>query len=130
MQVINTNNAPQAIGPYVQAMEISPSEVGGLIYTSGQIPLDKEGNDALFQEGVQAQTKQVIENLKAVLESAGSSLDKIVKTTVFLADMEDFAKMNEIYNQYFDTHKPARSAIAVKTLPKHARVEIEAIAVK
>lgn len=120
MKVISTQNAPSAIGPYSQAM-IS----GGMIYTSGQIAINPaNGNiDATVQE----QTHQVCKNVKAVLEAGGSSLDKVVKTVCFLADMGDFAVFNEIYAQYF-TSKPARSCVAVKTLPKNVLVEIDTIA--
>ena len=118
---ISTANAPQAIGPYSQAYICN-----GMIYTSGQIALTPQGT---FIEGnITAQSIQVLENLKAILESAGSSLQKVIKTTVFLSNMEDFNTLNTIYAQYFGSHKPARSTIAVKTLPKNALVEIECIA--
>ena len=118
---ISTANAPQAIGPYSQAYICN-----GMIYTSGQIALTPQGT---FIEGnITAQSIQVLENLKAILESAGSSLQKVIKTTVFLSNMEDFNTLNTIYAQYFGSHKPARSTIAVKSLPKNALVEIECIA--
>lgn len=118
---ISTANAPQAIGPYSQAYICN-----GMIYTSGQIALTPQGT---FIEGnITAQSIQVLENLKAILESAGSSLQKVIKTTVFLSNMVDFNTLNTIYAQYFGSHKPARSTIAVKTLPKNALVEIECIA--
>ncbi|WP_301186467.1 RidA family protein [uncultured Helicobacter sp.] len=118
---MSTANAPQAIGPYSQAYICN-----GMIYTSGQIALTPQGT---FIEGnITAQSIQVLENLKAILESAGSSLQKVIKTTVFLSNMEDFNTLNTIYAQYFGSHKPARSTIAVKTLPKNALVEIECIA--
>ena len=121
MQAIFTPNAPEAIGPYSQA-----SVHNGLVYTSGQIALNPQG---IMNEGdIQAQTTQVFENLKAILEQAGSSLQKVIKTSVFLSDMENFGAMNAIYATYFGDHKPARSTIAVKTLPKNALVEIECIA--
>lgn len=121
MKVINTTNAPQAIGPYSQAIELN-----GILYTSGQIPLDKEGN---FVNGdIATQTTQVLNNLDAVLKEAGSSLQNVLKTTVFLANMEDFVAFNEVYAKFFGNHKPARSTIAVKNLPKNALVEIECIA--
>lgn len=121
MKIINTSNAPQAIGPYSQAIELN-----GILYTSGQISLDKEGN---FVNGdIVAQTTQVLQNLEAVLKEAGSSFEKVIKTTVFLANMEDFIAFNEVYAKFFGNHKPARSTIAVKTLPKNALVEIECIA--
>ncbi len=121
MEYIQTENAPAAIGPYSQAIK-----VGNFIYTSGQIALTPEGE--MRENDIEIQTEQVLSNLKNVLEAAGSSLDKVVKTTIFLADMDDFAKVNEIYAKFFGTHKPARSTVAVKTLPKNALVEIEAIA--
>lgn len=121
-QAISTPNAPQAIGPYVQARIYN-----GLIYTSGQIALTPKGN--FINGDIVAQTTQVLENLKAILESAGSNLQKVIKTSVFLSDMEHFNALNEVYAQYFGTHKPARSTIAVKTLPKNALVEIECIAI-
>ena len=118
---ISTPNAPAAIGPYAQATIFN-----GLIYTSGQIPLNAQGE---FVEGdISTQATQVLENLKAVLESQGSSLGKVLKTTVFLSDMNNFAALNEVYARYFGSHTPARSTIAVKSLPKDALVEIECIA--
>ena len=121
MQAIFTPHAPEAIGPYSQAIVHN-----GLVYTSGQIALNPQG---IMNEGdIQAQTTQVFENLKAILEQAGSSLQKVIKTSVFLSDMENFGAMNAIYATYFGDHKPARSTIAVKTLPKNALVEIECIA--
>lgn len=121
MKVISTQNAPSAIGPYSQAM-IS----GGMIYTSGQIAINP-ANGNIDATTIQEQTHQVCKNVKAVLEAGGSSLDKVVKTVCFLADMGDFAVFNEIYAQYF-TSKPARSCVAVKTLPKNVLVEIDTIA--
>ena len=123
MEYIHTKNAPQAIGPYSQAIKID-----GFIYTSGQIALLPNGSDEILQKGVAEQTRQVLTNLQNVLEAAGSSMDKVVKTTIFLANMEDFATVNKIYEEFFGTHKPARSTVAVKTLPKNALVEIDAIA--
>ncbi|MDD3466941.1 MAG: RidA family protein [Campylobacterales bacterium] len=121
MQVVSTPNAPQAIGPYSQAIK-----TGGMIYTSGQVALRPDGS---FNDGdIAAQTTQVFENLTAVLKEAGSGLDKVLKTTVFLSDMDNFAAMNEVYAKFFGEHKPARSTVAVKTLPKNALVEIECIA--
>jgi 2-iminobutanoate/2-iminopropanoate deaminase len=120
MQKIHTTNAPEAIGPYSQAIKI-----GNFIYTSGQIALTPNGE---FLGGdITAQTKQVCENLKAVLEEAGASLKDVVKTTIFLANMDDFNELNIVYGEYF-AHKPARSTVAVKTLPKNALVEIECVA--
>ncbi|MGX9132854.1 RidA family protein [Rummeliibacillus sp. JY-2-4R] len=121
MNVVSTNNAPAAIGPYVQGMVVN-----NLFYSSGQIPLTASGE---FVDGdVTAQTNQVFENLKAVLEEAGSSLDKVVKTTVFISDMEDFAAMNDEYARHFGSHKPARTTVEVARLPKDAKVEIEVVA--
>ena len=125
MQSIFTPNAPEAIGPYSQAIVHN-----GLVYTSGQIALNAQGamQGATNEGDIEAQTKQVFMNLKAILEQAGSSLKKVIKTTVFLSDMEHFSAMNAVYARYFGDHKPARSTIAVKTLPKNALVEIECIA--
>lgn len=119
---ISTPNAPQAIGPYSQAHIHN-----GLIYTSGQIALTPEGD--FINGDIVAQSTQVLENLKAILESVGSSLQKVIKTSVFLSDMEHFNALNEVYARYFGSHKPARSTIAVKSLPKNALVEIECIAI-
>jgi 2-iminobutanoate/2-iminopropanoate deaminase len=121
MKVIQTNAAPAAIGPYSQGF-VS----GNLVFTSGQIPLDPETGN-LSGGSIGEQTERAIANLKAVLEAAGSSLDKVVKTSCFLADMNDFASFNEVYARHFPG-KPARSTIAVRQLPKSALVEIEAIA--
>ncbi len=121
MKVVSTTNAPQAIGPYSQAM-IS----GGMVYTSGQIAIDPSSGN-IQATTIEDQTHQVCKNVKAVLEASGSSLDKVVKTVCFLADMGDFATFNGIYAQYF-TSKPARSCVAVKTLPKNVLVEIDTIA--
>jgi 2-iminobutanoate/2-iminopropanoate deaminase len=118
-----TSKAPSAIGPYSQA-----AVVNGMVYTSGQIALLPDGGEDLLKDGVAPQTKQVLENLKAVLEESGSSMDKVVKTTIFLSSMDDFKTVNEIYADAFGDHKPARSTVAVKTLPKNALVEIDAIA--
>ena len=121
MEYIHTDKAPKAIGPYSQAIKI-----GDFIFTSGQIALTPDG---VMREGdIEVQTTQVLTNLKNILEEAGSSLDKVIKTTIFLANMDDFAKVNEIYAKFFGSHKPARSTVAVKTLPKNALIEIEAIA--
>lgn len=118
---IATNNAPNAIGPYSQAVKCN-----NMLYTSGQIALDPKTN-SIEATTIEEQTRQVCENLKAVVEAAGSSMDKVVKTTCFLADMNDFAKFNEIYAEYF-TSKPARSCVAVKELPKSVLCEVELIA--
>ena len=121
MKKIATNNAPAAIGPYSQAVVC-----GGLVYTSGQIALDPATAD-LAGDDIVTQTEQVMKNLDAVLTAAGSSFEKAVKTTCFLANISDFAAFNEIYGKYF-TSKPARSCVAVKDLPKGALVEVEVIA--
>ncbi len=118
---IHTEKAPSAVGPYSQAV-IS----NGMVYTSGQIAINPLSN-AIEATTIEEQTEQVMENLKAVLETAGSSLEKAVKTTCYLADMADFGAFNEIYGRYF-TGLPARSCVAVKTLPKNALVEVEVIA--
>lgn len=123
MKQISTTKAPAAIGPYSQAIE-----VGNLVFCSGQLPADPEtGNLA---EGIEAQEHQALTNVKNLLEAAGTSIDKVVKTTVFLADMGDFVTVNGIYAQYFTEPYPARSAVAVKTLPKGALIEVEVIAEK
>ncbi|RUL49152.1 RidA family protein [Lysinibacillus antri] len=122
MKTVSTTNAPAAIGPYAQGIVVN-----GMFYSSGQIPLTAAGE--LVEGDIVTQTNQVFENLKAVLEAAGSSLDKVVKTTVFLGDMNDFAAMNEAYASHFGEHKPARSAVEVARLPKDVKVEIEVIAV-
>jgi 2-iminobutanoate/2-iminopropanoate deaminase len=124
MKFIQTQKAPSAIGPYSQA-----TVVNGMVYTSGQIALLPNGSDELLTADVTTQTKQVLTNLREVLESAESSLDKVIKTTIFIADMDDFATINEIYESFFGSHKPARSTVAVKTLPKNALVEIDAMAI-
>lgn len=121
MKFVQTNKAPSAIGPYSQAVVAN-----GMVFTSGQIALTPEG--VMLENDVVVQTKQVLKNLTAVLEEAGSSLDKVIKTTIFLDSMDDFATVNELYAEAFGEHKPARSTVAVKTLPKNALVEIDAIA--
>ncbi len=123
MNKVHTDKAPAAIGPYSQAMV-----VGNLVYTSGQIPLDPVSGE-MVGENVTEQAHQVCKNMKAVLEEAGSSLEHVVKTTCFLADMADFAAFNAVYAEYFTGH-PARSCVAVKALPKGALVEVEAVAEK
>ena len=120
MKKIYTKNAPEAIGPYSQAIKI-----GDFIYTSGQIALTKDGE--FLDSDVKTQTKQVCENLKAVLEASGANLEDVIKTTIFLDDINNFNEVNEVYKEYFK-HKPARSTVAVKELPKGAKVEIECIA--
>ena len=121
MEKVYTNNAPDAIGPYSQAIK-----VGNFVFTSGQIALNHATN-TVEATTIEAQTEQVCKNLKAVLEAAGTSLDNVVKTTCFVADMADFGAFNEIYGKYF-TSKPARSCVAVKTLPKNVLVEVDVIA--
>ncbi len=121
MKEINTKKAPAAIGPYVQAISTD-----NLVFTSGQLPLNPETGELVTE--IKAATKQALENIKAILEEAGTSMDKVIKCTVFLADINDFAAVNEVYGQYFTDHKPARSAIQVGALPKGGVLEIEAIA--
>lgn len=123
MKFIQTEKAPSAIGPYSQAVVVN-----GMVYTSGQIALTPEGSDELLKEDVAVQAVRVMKNLEAVLEEAGSSLGSVIKTTIFLADMNHFAVVNEVYAEAFGAHKPVRSTVAVKTLPKNALVEIDAIA--
>jgi 2-iminobutanoate/2-iminopropanoate deaminase len=121
MKKVETKKAPQAIGPYSQGIIVN-----NMFYSSGQIALTPEGE--MVQGDVKAQTHQVFKNLQAVLEEAGASLETVVKTTVFLKNMDDFAAFNEVYGQYFSEHKPARSCVEVARLPKDALVEIEVIA--
>lgn len=121
MEYIHTNNAPEAIGPYSQAVK-----VGNLVFTSGQIAINPLTSQ-IDADTIEAQTEQVCKNLCAVLEAAGSSIDKAVKTVCFLSDMDNFAKFNEVYGKYF-VGKPARSCVAVKTLPKNVLVEVDVIA--
>lgn len=124
MKQISTQNAPAAIGPYSQAIEVN-----GFVYASGQLPIDP-ATGAFPEGGVKEQTRQSILNVKAILEEAGLALSNVVKTTVYLADMGDFAAMNEVYSQFFAQPFPARSAIAVKALPKGALVEVEVVAAR
>ena len=121
MNAISTTNAPAAIGPYSQAIK-----VGELVFVSGQLPIDP-ATGAFAEGGIKELTRQSLTNMKAILEEAGTSMANVVKTTVFLADMNDFAAMNEVYAEFFAAPFPARSAVAVKTLPKGALVEIECI---
>ena len=121
-EIVSTGNAPQAIGPYEQAIK-----VGEFVYTSGQIPLDPQ-TGALVNGGIKEQTCQVLENLKAVLEAAGTSLDRVVKATIFLKNIADFAAMNEVYGAYLGHAKPARSTVAVADLPRGSLVEIDLVA--
>jgi 2-iminobutanoate/2-iminopropanoate deaminase len=122
-QIISTAAAPKAIGPYSQAVVFN-----GMAYLSGQIPLDPVTNQ-LIDGGIELQTERVLENLKAVLEAAGASLTSVVKTTVFLKDMADFPKMNEIYSRYFVENPPARSTVQAARLPRDVSVEIDCIAI-
>jgi 2-iminobutanoate/2-iminopropanoate deaminase len=122
--VVATDAAPKAIGPYSQAIVTD-----GLVYTAGQVALDPKSGELVGRTTAE-QTEQVFANLKAVLSAAGTNLDNVVKTTVYLADMADFAQMNEVYAKHFGTHKPARSTVQAAGLPKNARVEIDVIAVK
>lgn len=122
-EIISTENAPGAIGPYSQAVK-----TGNMVFCSGQIPIDPATGN-FVSEDVAEQTEQVLKNLSAVLEAAGTSLNNIVKTTVFLADMNDFTAMNEVYAKYFSENKPARATVQAARLPRDARVEIECIAV-
>lgn len=121
-QIIQTANAPQAIGPYSQAIKTS-----GLVFASGQIPIDP-ATGQFVPGGIEEQTEQVLKNLSAVLEAAGSGLDRVIKTTVFLADMQEFGAMNEVYGRFFMDDPPARATVEAARLPRDAKVEIEAIA--
>ncbi len=121
-EIISTENAPRAIGPYSQAVR-----AGGFVFASGQIPIDPATGEVVAG-GVAEQTDQVLRNVSAVLEAAGTGLDRVVKTTVFLADMNDFIAMNEVYGRFFGEHPPARATVQAARLPRDAKVEIEAIA--
>lgn len=121
-EIVKTESAPAAIGPYSQAVR-----AGGFVFASGQIPLDPKTGQ-FVEGGVREQTEQVMRNLAAVLEAAGTGLDRVVKTTVFLADMDDFAAMNEVYGRYFADNPPARATVQAARLPRDARVEIEVVA--
>lgn len=120
MKIVSTPDAPAAIGPYSQAIAVD-----GLLFTSGQIPLDAAGQ--LVDGGIEAQTEQVMKNLAAVVAAAGATLANVVKTTVFLADMNEFAAFNAVYAKHFGDHKPARSTVQVARLPRDVKVEVEAI---
>lgn len=122
-KVISTDKAPKAIGPYSAGIQVN-----GFVYTSGQLGLDPQSG-VLVDGGVESETKRALENLSAVLEAGGSDLDHVIKTTVFLRDMNDFAKMNGVYEAFFGNQPPARSAVQVAALPKGAAVEIEAVAI-
>lgn len=121
---LQTEGAPKAIGPYSQAIKAN-----GLVFASGQIPLDP-ATGQIVSGGIREQTERVLDNLKAVVEGAGSSLDRVVKTTVFLADMDEFGEMNEVYGGYFPEAPPARSTVEVSRLPRGVRVEIDLIALE
>lgn len=121
-ETVNTDRAPQAIGPYEQAIKCN-----GLLFTSGQIALNP-ATGTLIEGDVSAQTRQVLDNLKAVLEAGGSSLDHVIKATVYLTDLSNFAKMNEVYAEYLGKAKPARSTVGVASLPRGASVEIDLVA--
>jgi 2-iminobutanoate/2-iminopropanoate deaminase len=122
-EIVSTDKAPGAIGPYSQAIK-----TGGMLFCSGQIPIDPATGEFVSHD-IGEQTEQVLKNLSAVLEAGGMSLENVVKTTVFLADMSDFAVMNEVYGRYFDSNKPARATVQAARLPRDAKVEIECIAV-
>lgn len=122
MKILHTDKAPGAVGPYCQAVQ-----VGDMIFTSGQLAIDP-ANGNLINDDIEKATRRSLDNVKAILEEAGSSLEKVVKTTIFLDDMNNFAKVNEVYGEYFSNHKPARSCVQVARLPKDAIVEIEVIA--
>jgi 2-iminobutanoate/2-iminopropanoate deaminase len=121
MNIVQTSNAPAAIGPYTQGVVVN-----NLFFSSGQIPLTAEG--VMVDGDIKAQAHQVFKNLKAVLEAAGASLDTVVKATVFIKNMDEFAQLNDVYGEYFTLHKPARSTVEVARLPKDALVEIEVVA--
>ncbi|MBD8071020.1 RidA family protein [Bacillus sp. PS06] len=121
MKIVQTNDAPQAIGPYSQGIVVN-----NMFYSSGQIPLTAEGQ--LVEGGIKEQAEQVFQNLAAVLKAAGASFESVVKATVFIKNMDDFADLNEVYGTYFSSHKPARSCVEVARLPKDVLVEIELIA--
>ncbi len=122
MEIITTDKAPAAIGPYSQAIK-----TGGLLFCSGQIPLDPVSGE-MVTGSIEEETGRVMENLKGVLESAGTGFDRVVKTTIYLTDMADFPAVNQVYGGYFPAVKPARATVAVAALPRAARVEIEAVA--
>lgn len=124
MKVIQTQKAPAAVGPYSQAIEVN-----GLIFTSGQLPIIPESGE-LINDDIKKATARSLENIKEILQEAGSSLDKVVKVNIFLKDMNDFSSVNEAYSKYFTTNKPARSCVEVSKLPKDGIIEIEAVAEK
>jgi 2-iminobutanoate/2-iminopropanoate deaminase len=124
-ETLKTPNAPAAIGPYSQGIKIT---AGKMIFTAGQIPLDP-ATGRLIEGDIAAQTRRALDNVKAILAASGAGLENVVKTTVFMADLGEFAAMNEVYAEYFSANPPARSTIEVKALPRGAKIEIEAIAV-
>lgn len=124
MKVIQTQKAPAAVGPYSQAIEVN-----GLIFTSGQLPIIPESGE-LINDDIKKATARSLENIKEILQEAGSSLDKVVKVNIFLKDMNDFLSVNQVYSEYFTTNKPARSCVEVSKLPKDGIIEIEAVAEK
>ena len=121
--IIKTDSSPAAIGPYSQGVRV---EAGSFIYTSGMLPLDAASGD-IAGESIEVQTEKVLNNLKAVLESGGSSLEEVIKTTVYITDMKEFSSMNEVYSRFFSDNFPARSTVEVSGLAKNAKVEIEAV---
>jgi len=121
-EAVRTDRAPKAIGPYEQALKVD-----GWVFTSGQIPLDPK-TGTMVEGGIGAQTRQVLDNLRAVLEAAGSSMSRVVKTTVYMTNLADFQKMNEVYAEYFPQDKPARSTVGVAALPRGAMIEIDVVA--
>lgn len=123
MKVLHTDKAPAAVGPYSQAIK-----VGDMIYTSGQLALCPDTGD-FINDNIEDATRKSLDNVKAILENAGSSLEKVVKATIFLSDMDNFTRVNKVYGEYFSEHKPARSCVEVARLPKDALIEIEVIAV-
>ena len=123
MKFTQTNDAPSAIGPYSQAVCVA-----GMVYTSGQIALMADGGEDVLSQGIKEQTAQVLQNLQNVLKASDSDKSKVIKCNIFLLDMGDFAVVNELYAEFFGSHKPARSTVAVKTLPKNVLIEIDAIA--
>ncbi len=122
-EIIFTENAPKAIGPYSQAVKAN-----GFVYVSGQIPINPESGD-LVKSGIQDEVHQVMKNLKAIVEKSGSSLSKVLKTTIYLKDMNDFDAVNKVYGEYFTEHKPARACVQVAKLPKDVSVEIDAVCI-
>ncbi|NUZ09058.1 RidA family protein [Schlegelella sp. ID0723] len=124
-EVLATKNAPEAIGPYSQAIKTGP-----MVFLAGQIPIDPKTNQLMKDASIEDQTKLVLENLKAVLESSGMTMEHVVSTSVFLKDLNDFAKMNQVYGTYFKTSPPARATVEVARLPRDVKVEISAIAVR